>query len=321
MVQLVIAFIILIAAAVLAGQVSRVKPRSLNHGQASESDRQQAAKSIRGLSSAIALGGVAVAAIVVATSCVYSLDVGEVAVVRNFGGSVSGSQSEAGFHAKAPWQSAVKYDTRNNLINFYGDTDYETTGGSEVGKQVSINDKSGASANIDIQVNYSLRPDAAVSLYRNYGSQENFVTKYISNDLRSVTREVAGKYDTITMLTNRGSFTRGVQKALSQKWKGMGLTVEQVSVQDVRYPKEITSAYAAAQAAEVQKQKAANEQETAKVEAETKRIKAQGEADANNALNSSLSDNVLKQKYIDALSNAKNLTVVPDGSVPMVQTK
>lgn len=164
-------------------------------------------------------------------------------------------------------------------------------------------------------------PDAAVSLYRDYGSQENFVSKYISNDLRSVTREIAGKYDTITMLTDRGSFTRGVQKALSEKWKGMGLTVEQVSVQDVRYPKEITSAYAAAQAAEVQKRKASNEQETAKVEAETKRIKAQGEADANDILNSSLSENVLRQKYIDALSNAKNLTVVPDGSVPMVQTK
>ena len=307
MVQLVIAFIILIAAAVLAGRVSRVKPRSLGHGQASESDRQQAAKSIRGLSSAIALGGVGIAVAIAATACVYSLDVGEVAVIRNLGGSVSGSQSEAGFHAKAPWQSAVKYDTRNNLINFYGDTDYETTGGSEVGKQVSIN--------------YALRPDAAVSLYRDYGSQENFVSKYISNDLRSVTREIAGKYDTITMLTDRGSFTRGVQKALSEKWKGMGLTVEQVSVQDVRYPKEITSAYAAAQSAEVQKRKASNEQETAKVEAETKRIKAQGEADANDILNSSLSENVLRQKYIDALSNAKNLTVVPDGSVPMVQTK
>lgn len=38
MVQLVIAFIILIAAAVLAGRVSRVKPRSLGYGQASESD-------------------------------------------------------------------------------------------------------------------------------------------------------------------------------------------------------------------------------------------------------------------------------------------
>lgn len=55
--------------------------------------------------------------------------------------------------------------------------------------------------------------------------------------------------------------------------------------------------------------------------AETKKIKAQGEADANRVLNDSLTDNVLKQKYIDALSNAKNLTVVPDGSVPMIQTK
>lgn len=300
MIQLVIALIVLIATVVLTVQTAKMR-----HGR----------------SVTVLLPGVAIAVVIAATSCVYSLDVGEVAVIRNLGGSVSGSQAEAGFHAKAPWQSAVKYDTRNNLINFYGDTDYETTGGSEVGKQVSINDKSGASANIDIQVNYSLRPNAAVSLYRDYGSQENFVSKYISNDLRSVTREIAGKYDTITMLTDRGSFTRGVQKALSEKWKGMGLTVEQVSVQDVRYPKEITSAYAAAQSAEVQKRKASNEQETAKVEAETKRIKAQGEADANDILNSSLSENVLRQKYIDALSNAKNLTVVPDGSVPMVQTK
>ncbi len=321
MVQLVIAFIILIAAAVLAGQVSRVKPRSLDHGQASESDRQQAAKSIRGLSSAIALGGVGIAVAIAATACVYSLDVGEVAVVRNLGGSVSGSQSEAGFHAKAPWQSAVKYDTRNNLINFYGDTDYETTGGSEVGKQVSINDKSGASANIDIQANYSLHPDAAVSLYRDYGSQENFVSKYISNDLRSVTREIAGKYDTITMLTDRGSFTRGVQKALSQKWKGMGLTVEQVSVQDVRYGEAVTKKYTEAQAAEIDKQKALNEQQVAKTEAETKKIKAQGEADANAVLNESLTDNVLKQHYIDALSNADQLVVVPDGADTLVQTK
>ena len=34
-----------------------------------------------------------------------------------------------------------------------------------------------------------------------------------------------GGCQTITMLTDHGSFTRGVQKALSEKWKGMGLTV------------------------------------------------------------------------------------------------
>ena len=186
----------------------------------------------------------------------------------------------------------MTYDVRNNLINFYGDTDYEVDGGSYDGKQVTINDKSGASANIDIQVNYSLNPDAALSLYSEYGTQESFVEKYISNDVRAVTREVSGGFDTVTMLTDRSQFTKAVQKALTEKWKGIGLTVEQVSVQDVRYPKNITKSYSEAQAAEVAKQKAQNEQETAKVEAETKKIEAQGEADANAVLANSLNDQV-----------------------------
>lgn len=256
-------------------------------------------------------------------SCIYTQDTGEVCVIRNLGGSLAGSTSEAGFHVKMPWQDVVTYDVRNNLINFFGDTDYKVDGGSYEGKQVSINDKSGASANIDIQVNYSLNPDSALNLYSEYGTQESFVEKYISNDVRAVTREVSGKFDTVTMLTDRSQFTKAVQDALTKKWNKIGLTVEQVSVQDVRYPKSITDSYSQAQAAEVAKQKAQNEQETAKVQAETKKIEAQGEADANAVLAQSLNDQVLQQHYIDALKDVGkegNLVVVPNGSTPMINT-
>lgn len=256
-------------------------------------------------------------------SCIYTQDTGEVCVIRNLGGSLAGSTSEAGFHVKAPWQDVITYDVRNNLINFYGDTDYKVDGGSYEGKQVSINDKSGASANVDIQVNYSLNPDSALNLYSEYGTQESFVEKYISNDVRAVTREVSGKFDTVTMLTDRSQFTKAIQDALTKKWNKIGLTVEQVSVQDVRYPESITDSYSQAQAAEVAKQKAQNEQETAKVQAETKKIEAQGEADANAVLAQSLNDQVLQQHYIDALKDVGkegNLVVVPNGSTPMINT-
>lgn len=126
---------------------------------------------------------------------------------------------------------------------------------------------------------------------------------------------------TLTMLTNRGEYTKAVQDVLAAKWRKIGLTVEQVSVQDVRYGEAITKKYTEAQAAEIDKQKALNEQQVAKTEAETKKIKAQGEADANAVLNESLTDNVLKQHYIDALSNADQLVVVPDGADTLVQTK
>ena len=262
-----------------------------------------------------------VAALLMIPACLYSLDVGEVAVIRNMGGSVAGHAENAGFHAKAPWQSVIKYDTRNNLINFFKDTDYKYDGGSAEGKEVTVNDRSGASANIDIQVNYSLDPSAAEMLYSEYGKQTTFTQNYIGNDLRSVARETSGKFDTITMLTDRGKYTKAVQDALTSKWKSIGLTVEQVSVQDIRYPKSITDSYAQAQAAEVSKQKAKNEQETAKVEAETKHIKAQGEADANKVLNDSLTDNVLRQHYIDALKNADQLIVTPEGSKTLIQPR
>jgi regulator of protease activity HflC (stomatin/prohibitin superfamily) len=188
---------------------------------------------------------------------------------------------------------------------------------------VTINDKGGASADIDLQVVYSLDADAAMQLYVDYGTQRHFTETVIQNDVRATAREVAGKYDTMTMLTNRGEFTKGMSDALSQKWARLGLNVEQVSVQDVRYPDSITKKYAEAQAAEVAKAKAINDQETARVVAETKMIEAEGEANANRALNESLSQEVLQQHYIDALREigaGGSLVVVPEGSMPIVKT-
>lgn len=255
--------------------------------------------------------------------CLYSVDAGEVVVLRNMGGDLAGYTDDAGFHFKAPWQKAIRYDVRNNLVNLYRNAEYSYDGGAAEGSCVTVNDKGGASADIDLQVVYSLDADAAMQLYIDYGTQKHFTETVIQNDVRATAREVAGKYDTMTMLTNRGEFTKGLRDALAEKWQKLGLSVEQVSVQDVRYPKTITKKYAEAQAAEVAKAQALNEQETAKVKAETKRIEAEGEAAANKVLSDSLTPEVVQQHYIDALvtiGENGNLVVVPEGSQPIVQT-
>lgn len=263
--------------------------------------------------------------VAIGISSIYSQDVGEVVVLRSLGGNLAGSTTDAGFHFTAPWNDVITFDTRNNLINFYGkDTEYSYDGGSAEGPYVTVNDKSGSSANVDIQINYSLDPKTAEYLYTEYGTQENFTKNYAANDLRSVAREVSGQFDTITMLTDRAQYTKAVQKALEKKWSKIGLTVEQVSVQDISYAKSITNAYADSQAAEVEKAKAQNQQETAKIKGETKVIEATKEAEANRVLNESLTDNVLTQEYIDALkemSKNGNTVVVPQGSTPVVNTK
>ena len=204
-----------------------------------------------------------IAGIFILIHCFYTQDIGEVIVLRNWDGKILGSTTETGLHVKSPLVKTISYDVRNMLINFYSDADYAYNGGSAQGPDVTINDKSGAKADIDIQVVYSLDPNYAETLYKEYGTQTNYTQSYLSNDVRSVARETSGKFDTITMLTDRGQYTDAVEKALTEKWADHGLTVEQVSVQDVRYPDEITSRYATAQAAEIDKQNISAEEKQA----------------------------------------------------------
>lgn len=264
----------------------------------------------------------ALLAAVVAFACVYPQDAGEVCVRINMGGSLDGYSEEAGFHLKAPWQSVVSYDVRNNIISLHKNDDYEFDGGDASGACVTVNDKGGATADVDIQVIYSLDGDSALKLYEDYGTQAALTEKSIINDVRAVTREVAGGLETIDMLTNRGRLANGVRESLSSRWKKMGLGIEQVSVQDIQYSKGIQKQYDAAQKAVVAQSKALNEQETERIKAATKKIKADGEAAANNALTASLTPEILTQRYIDALAEIAgkegNLIVIPEGSTPLV---
>lgn len=255
------------------------------------------------------------------TQCLYAQDIGEAVVLKNFGGSLAGYTTEAGFHVKAPWQEATNWDIRNRLINFYRDSEYKYDNGSYSGATVTINDSSGTKADCDVQVIYSINPDTVTELYAEYGTQEAYVSSYVSNDVRQTTRDCAGQFTTIQLLTDKETFATAIQTALGERWADSGVVVESVSVQDIRYADSITDAYAAAQSAQVEQQAATNKQETARIEGETKVIEAQKEAEANQVLTQSLTDEVLTQEYIEALKNAENLYIVPDGSTPMISVQ
>lgn len=268
------------------------------------------------------LVGVVLAALICIPGCIYAQDVGDVVVLKNWGGSLAGTTTEAGFHFKTPVQNTIRYDIRNNVLSFMGASEEDTfEGGSANGSAVTINDKGGASAQIDIQVNYSLDPGVAEQLYEDYGTQENFVKSICAVDIRAIPRQVSGQFDTISILTARGDFTNAVEEALAAKWEPYGLVVEQVSIQNVVYPDNIVQSYAAAQSAEIAKAEAINKQETAKVNAETKVIEATKQAEANKVLAESLSPEVLQQRYIETLASIGangNLIVVPSDGNTMV---
>lgn len=321
MFSIIIAVVLLIGAVVMAVVISRYnKDVDAYNAKVKEKGYGQAERRVPMAASAAPL---ALAAVAFGLGCFYAQDIGEAVVIRNFGGSLAGHTTEAGFHAKMPWQDVTSWDIRNRLINLYRDNEYKYDNGSYDGATVTVNDQSGTKADVDVQVIYSIDADYVEQLYAEYGTQEAYVSNYVSNDVRQTVRDCAGGFSTIQLLTDRNGYAKSIQDALAERWDGKGVIVESVQVQDVRYAQSITDAYANAQTAEIEKQRALNAQETAKVEAETKKIEAQGEADANKVLTESLTPEVLQQLYYETLKSvgsSGNLVLLPEGSTPIVNT-
>lgn len=238
----------------------------------------------------------------------YTNDEGQAKVLRSWTGEVQGEVTTPGFGLKAPWQSALTYDIRNQQVIF-ASSKGEPTGDAN-GPQVTIQDKEGVSANIDISVRYSIKPDAVVDVYKRYGTQENFISKFIQNDIRAGVRTIPAEYGTIQLLNSRAEVEQKITSYLEERWQKHGVQVETVSLQEIRYPEDVQARFAEAQ-------NARTEVEKANAELEANRIKAE----SNEVLAKSLTGENLEQlKYetLREIGKQGNLIIVPEDFAGMV---
>lgn len=248
----------------------------------------------------------------------YTQQAGEAKVLKDWTGNVIGEpDTTTGLSFKPFYVDTVDFDITNNLVAYVGNGETTYNGQKADGPQITFTDKDGATANLDITVTYSLQPDATKDIFVKYQNQDNFKAKVITQDIRSVTREVPSKFTTLELLNNRDKLGKGIEDALEAKWKGKGIIVDNVSLQEVRYDEKVKNQFSAAQTARIANEQAKAELETAKINAQQKVVQAEAEANANAKLAASLTEPILRQRYIDALSKAQYM-VVPDGSSPLI---
>lgn len=268
----------------------------------------------KGLAGGAAAGGIVLSLLFGFLSTVYTVDEGQAVVVRSWTGEVTSQETTPGMKTKAPWKVALVYDVRNQQVIFASSTQEQD--GKQNGPQITVQDKEGVTANIDITVRYSVKPDAVTDIYKRYGSQENFVAKFIENDIRAAVRTVPTGYNTLELLNNRAKAEIDITKYLEERWDAHGVKVESVSLQEIRYSDEVKARFDAAQSARIEVEKAQAELQATEVSAQQKVVQAEAEAEANDILTKSLTAEVLSQRYLDTLQQVGkdgNLVVVPEG--------
>ncbi len=224
-----------------------------------------------------------------------------------FGGTIENIYDE-GLKVHAPWIRVIKYDVRvqERLENM---------------EALSSN---GLSIGTDISVRWRPRAEALPSLHQDYGV--DYFRKLIGPELRSVVREVIGQFTPEELYSSRRTELQDqIYARVKESVDSENVIIEAILIRDVRLPEQIKVAIENKLKEEQEAERYEFTIQKERLEAERKRIEAEGEAAYQQIITASLTSQFLRFKGIEAtqeLANSPNSkTVIVGGGTPYHFTK
>lgn len=233
--------------------------------------------------------------LVAAMSSVKVVPAGHTGVVLTLG-KVSDHVLQEGFHLKVPFVQSV--EIMSNKIQVYEAT------ATAVSKDLQ-------SVSSAIAVNYKIGNESSANIYQKIGSdyQSIILMPTVQESMKSVT----AKYTAEELITKRAVVGEEIKETLESKVSEYGILIEKFNIVNFDFSSEFNEAIEAKQVAEQNLIKTKTEQEqaiviaeaeakkktiAAQAEAEATLTKAQAQAEANEKINKSLSELVLKYEEI-----------------------
>ena len=226
---------------------------------------------------------------------------GESAILfKRFGGGLDKENIKTqGFHVIAPWNRLITYDTRTK----------------EAFEEMSVLSKNGLTIAVELSYRYQPKPKEIAYLHDEIG--QGYLDVIIKPEIRSATREVIGKYLPEELYSTK---REAIQDEIYQRTKEnvdiKHIILDQVLIREVALPASLKTAIEKKLEEEQLSFQYEFKLDRERKEAERKIIEAQAKAESNRILNASLTNNILRDKGIEAtleLANSPNTKVIVVG--------
>lgn len=151
--------------------------------------------------------------------------------------------------------------------------------------------------NESVAINYRVDSDKATALYKNVGNnyRETILEPAIKESIKSVTSE----YTAEELITKRTEVSKKCLDTLQNKVEKYGIVIDDFNITNFNFSDEFNKAIEEKQVAEQKVLTAKQELEKEKIEAEKKIVAAEAEKKANELKEKSLTDNIIKEKFIE----------------------
>lgn len=151
--------------------------------------------------------------------------------------------------------------------------------------------------NIKVSINYQIDGEKATDLYKKVGA--NYKETILEPAIQETIKGVISKYTSEELVTKRSEISLDINNTLDERIKDYGINSVSVAINNFDFSESYNQAIEKKAVAEQEVQTQKNKLEKAKVEAETKKVQAQGEADANKIKEKSLTDKIIQQQFIE----------------------
>lgn len=239
-------------------------------------------------------------------SCVRIVSPGQVAIPVAFGHV--GTPVGGGTHIVAPWAELHKMNVRTQTYTMSVATDEGDKKGDDA---IDVNTKDGASVRVDATIVYHLKETAAGSVYRQIGTN---YTELLRSTSRTAIRGAFGNYDAIPAATvQRKAVSIDIENELVDTLGTRGLVVEQFQLRNVILPNQLQEAVSQKLAAQQDAAKQEFELLKAKKQAEVRIAEANGLAEAQRIIQSTLTPAYLQYLYtknLEAMSKSPNHSTI-----------
>ena len=254
------------------------------------------------------IAGIVLLALGALSKAVVQINPGQVGVQALFG-NVKDGTLPSGLNVVNPLVEVMEFDIKTQNYTMSGITNEGNKGGDDAIRALS---RDGLEVTIDLTVLYRIIPAKAPAIYRELGvSYRDLIVRPIA---RTRIRDLAANYEAVSLYSSkREEFQNKIFEAISSDFENRGLVLEQLLVRNITLPQSVKEAIESKINAEQEAQKMEFVLQKEQQEAERKRVEAQGIADYQRIITSTLTDKLLKYEAIQVqrdLAKSENAKMV-----------